>query len=62
MHIIYLPIFTIMEKQNVATSIDTHEHNNMIPGNTSDTFSKSLDSKYLRMEAIKIVSNDEQGL
>ena len=47
-----------MDKRNVATSVDAHEHNNMIPGNTFHKIFKSLDPKYQRMEAIKVVSND----
>ena len=51
-----------MDKQNAVTSVDSREHNDMMPENISDTFFRSLDPKQHRMEAIKIASNDEQGL
>ena len=51
-----------MDKQNAVTSVNARKHTYMMPENISHTFFKSLDSKYQRMEAIKIASKDEQGL
>ena len=51
-----------MDQQDAITSVNTREHNDMMPGSTFNTFFKSIDPKHQRMEAIKIASKDEQGL